>query len=151
MNVDRIQLRILPTYAALGAARLFVCVFLGTVKTSICRVSHPTVRSVIESPILVGNSVSANRPVYPGINGRLVVLIEVAVVCVPAVRIRQNQRKAVGPNPEKVDKVLRRLVESAAAEVAAGIREIQPLAIVGIAAVGRTVTHRGLVREYGFL
>src|SRR5206468_7953110 len=48
---------------------------------------------------------------------------------------------------KEVHQLLRRLVEAAAPEVTAGVREVQSLAPVRVPAAGFSVAHRGLERE----
>ena len=63
MDVDRIELRILPAHGALGPTRFLVRVLFRAVRTTVTDVSHPPALDAVHPPILVGNTVATNRPV----------------------------------------------------------------------------------------
>src|SRR6266446_4088194 len=121
--------------------------FLGAVRTAIRRVSDE--RSVIESPILVGDELASNGPVETRIYGRQVAGFEIRVRSIPGSGSRQQQRQSRRIHPEGIDQILRWRVEPTARKVARRIREIQPLPPVRVACVGLAVFRRGLKRKDG--
>src|ERR1700694_428920 len=161
MDVHRIQLRVLPADLALRAAGLFLYVFLWTVRASVARVPDPCLFDAqtwggvaqVESPIPVRYAVPSNRVVQPRIHGRQVCRAprEIGIRRVPGARTRQSQRKSIGVDLVEVYQVLRRLVEAATTEMAAGIWKIQAVANVGIGPVGIAVVSGGLKCPYGLL
>src|SRR5258705_13079029 len=142
MDLDRVQLRVLPARAALGAARLFMGILLRRVWTTVSNIADPTVRpsgDLHRSPILVGHPVSPNRPIQTWVNRRHISSLEIGIRCIPGGWSGQSQRQSQRVNLEEVDEVLRRLVESAATEMASRVREVQPLAVVRVLAVGLAI------------
>src|SRR6266404_3074581 len=75
VDVQRALLLRLPTDSGLRSACLFMDRFLGAVRASVRGVSDE--RSVIESPILVGNELASNGPVETRIYRRQVARLEI--------------------------------------------------------------------------
>src|SRR6266550_2481568 len=75
VDVQRALLLRLPTDSGLRSAGLFMNRFLGAVRASVRRVSDE--RSVIESPILVGDELASNGPVEARVYGRQVARLEI--------------------------------------------------------------------------
>src|SRR2546423_14412151 len=109
----------------LRTAGCFVGFFLRAVRTAVTDVSDPAVRPAGDfdrSPVLVRDAVPANCPVEARIYRAHVSGHELRVGNVPGRRSGNRQRKPCRVDPEGVDEVLRRLVETAAAKGAARIR-----------------------------
>ena len=149
MNLHGILLRRLPSHLALRPAGPLVDVLLGAVGTAIGRGPDPS--RLVGSPVLIGNAIPTDRPVQPRVHGSALPGHERRVSGVP-VRVRHRQGQS-GKRVHliEIDQILGRLVEATATERAAGMREIQALAIVGIIAVGLAVIGGGLIRQDGLL
>ena len=146
----------LPADLADGAARLLLRVLLGAVRAAVAGSADPPVRAGRETgrfhaPVLIRRIVPTDRPVHPGIDGiggrRPVDRVPV----VPSRRVDERLGES-GHAIHRVEvrEVLRRLVEAAALERTAGMRQVEPLAVVGIVTVRLAVVDRRLVGEDGF-
>ena len=144
----------LPADLADGAARLLLGVLLGAIATAVPRGPDPagdgSRRRYLHAPILVRHEVPADGPVHPRID-------RVGHGCHPhrIPRIpRRGARELLGKprgavHREGVREVLRRLVKAAALERTAGMRQVEPLAVIRVVAVRIVVVHRRLVGEDG--
>src|SRR5207248_2717471 len=107
VDAHRILLRWCPSSGLLlRTAGKFMRVFLRSVGAAVANVSDPPILQTVESPILVGYTVPANRPVQPGVHRCHVVRFESGVGGVPGGWSRQGQRKSGGVNLEKIDQIL---------------------------------------------
>ncbi len=146
VDVHGIQLERVPTDATLSATALLVDVLLRAVRTGVGSV--PDEGRIVQSPVLVGDAIPADRPVQPRIDGNRRGSGEIRVSGVPR-RIRHGQGKAAVVYDEGIDQILCRLVKATAEWV--HIREIEAFAIVGIVPIGLSIVDGGLIRQDGFL
>ena len=148
VDVHRVELRVHPAHAALRArspsrARSSSgCTFH---RSRMLRIQV----AVVQTPILVRHAIAADRPVQARIEVHARRDCGARGPGCPrsSCRIRHRQRQTSRVGLEEVDQVLRRLMEAAAAERAARVREVEPLAVVGVVAVRLTVVRRGLIGE----
>src|SRR5256885_5825492 len=149
VDVDAVLLLGLPADFADGAAGLLLRALLGTVGATVARRPHPP--GVLKAPVFVRHPAATDGPVQPGIHcigGRR---DPHGVPVVPRGRVREGLGKATHAiHRVEVRQVLGGLVEAAALEGTAGVRQVEPLAVIGIVAARLPVVHGCLKGEDGF-